>query len=507
MRRRLADADPAVRRVAAEAIGRLGSVAAIPELLAQMRYAQGRVLEHSLVYALIEIGDAPALESAWAQADPAAQRAILLALDQMPAAAVAARLGLEQSRLERRSPAPNGNVDCGAAPRLGHRAGRLCRAAVAGFGSATGSCQCRSSVSWRPFWAMPMCSQRLRSAWKTSPTMRRNVACCCNASSSIPANGSRLPCKRPYHGSSRRPVRNGWPRRSWPSVLTHGRSAMPQLVAQLRGVAERDDFSSKLRLQAIGALRGNPDALPESLFQLALDTAVREEEFELRRLATEALSGAKLTPEQLTSLVGRAAASRTCGAGTVDPGVQTEPPTRRSPIVRCSASARAIHWWWCPIRCSARPLITSVPARNKPSSKLLQARLAGQADQAERLQRIAGSLAERRYSPWAAGVSQQQGGMLHVSCHGLSRWRHWSRLNTYRPHSITPRSARGDRVSQPQFCTQLRTVVGHDEVRDHRTGGGQGREQSAAAVGQRPTQVRGNRTRWISKWPSPAASR
>ena len=47
----------AIQRVAAEALGRIGDRATVPDLLAATAPKLDRVLEHSLTYALIEIGD------------------------------------------------------------------------------------------------------------------------------------------------------------------------------------------------------------------------------------------------------------------------------------------------------------------------------------------------------------------------------------------------------------------------------------------------------------------
>lgn len=73
------------RRAAAEALGRIGDSATIPALLRATGSVGGdRILEHSLLYALIEINDARATrEARQTTAAVSAQRAALLALDQM----------------------------------------------------------------------------------------------------------------------------------------------------------------------------------------------------------------------------------------------------------------------------------------------------------------------------------------------------------------------------------------------------------------------------------------
>lgn len=71
------------RRAAAEAIGRIGDKDAIDDLLAAAADYRGRVLEHSLVYALIEIGDAQLIEAGLASDAPHTRRAAMLALDNL----------------------------------------------------------------------------------------------------------------------------------------------------------------------------------------------------------------------------------------------------------------------------------------------------------------------------------------------------------------------------------------------------------------------------------------
>lgn len=71
------------RRAAAEALGRIGSEAAVPALLVAAGQAADRVLEHSMIYALIEIADAEQTRAALASTGARSRRAALIALDQM----------------------------------------------------------------------------------------------------------------------------------------------------------------------------------------------------------------------------------------------------------------------------------------------------------------------------------------------------------------------------------------------------------------------------------------
>jgi len=71
------------QRAAAEALGRLGQSDAVPPLLAAARQPHDRILEHSLIYALIEIGDAKSTAKGLDTDSPYEKRAALIALDQM----------------------------------------------------------------------------------------------------------------------------------------------------------------------------------------------------------------------------------------------------------------------------------------------------------------------------------------------------------------------------------------------------------------------------------------
>ena len=74
---------PPLQRAAAEAAGRIGDKSAVPVLLAAAGAQHDRVLEHSLTYALIEIGDAAETMAGLQAASPYTRRAALVALDQM----------------------------------------------------------------------------------------------------------------------------------------------------------------------------------------------------------------------------------------------------------------------------------------------------------------------------------------------------------------------------------------------------------------------------------------
>jgi putative membrane-bound dehydrogenase-like protein len=84
LRQLLASPSAAVRRAAAEALGRIGDRQAVPGLLASAAAAADAAAEHSITYALIEIGDPEAAASGLRAPSPRTKRVALIALDAMP---------------------------------------------------------------------------------------------------------------------------------------------------------------------------------------------------------------------------------------------------------------------------------------------------------------------------------------------------------------------------------------------------------------------------------------
>lgn len=77
-------AHPPLRRRAAEALGRIGRSIAAPALIDVLRGPVDPFLEHSVIYALIQIGDRDALRAGLRDPLPLVRKGSLVALDQMP---------------------------------------------------------------------------------------------------------------------------------------------------------------------------------------------------------------------------------------------------------------------------------------------------------------------------------------------------------------------------------------------------------------------------------------
>jgi putative membrane-bound dehydrogenase-like protein len=91
------------RRIAAEALGRMGDKSAVPALLDAVGQPADRALEHSLTFALIELADREGTAVGLKSANPRARRAALVAIDQMGGG----KLGVEAvaAELDARDPA------------------------------------------------------------------------------------------------------------------------------------------------------------------------------------------------------------------------------------------------------------------------------------------------------------------------------------------------------------------------------------------------------------------
>lgn len=79
----LRNGSPLESRLAATALGRIGSADAIPHLMSRLEQPADRALEHSLIYAAIEINDASALRPFLSDKRASVRRAAMIALDQI----------------------------------------------------------------------------------------------------------------------------------------------------------------------------------------------------------------------------------------------------------------------------------------------------------------------------------------------------------------------------------------------------------------------------------------
>ena len=124
----LRDPSDAIKRVAAESLGRIGDPIAVGPLLAASALTEDEVLTHSLIYAIIEIADPRSTRTGLTARSDRTQRAAMIALDQMRPAALDPRTVLR--RLNSSTPliSESANWIAGRHPEWGgHLAGYLAR--------------------------------------------------------------------------------------------------------------------------------------------------------------------------------------------------------------------------------------------------------------------------------------------------------------------------------------------------------------------------------------------
>ena len=307
------------RRVAAEALGRIGDKAAVPVLLEASGSAGDRMTEHSVTYALIEIGDPAGTAAGLPSKNPRTTRAAMVAIDQMDggkldpkfvagllaatdpalresaswivgrhrdwADALAGVLGerldrpdlpaAERAELERQL----GGFS-GAAPIQQLLAARL-RNASAPMAARRGSLQ---AMAWSNLKA-----KDVPPAW---------VAALASVLDGEPANA---PLRAPAIATIR--------------ALPLAKNEAEDLRTRLLGIAADATNPDALRLDALAAVPGGLVKPDEKLYRFSIEKLDRGQTVATRTTAADVLAGARLTTDQLSRL---ADALRSAGPIEVD---------------------------------------------------------------------------------------------------------------------------------------------------------------------------------------------
>jgi putative membrane-bound dehydrogenase-like protein len=307
------------RRAAAEALGRIGDKSAVPALLTAAGETDDRILEHSLTYALIEIGDPKGTEAGLSSKNPRILRSALVALDQMGGGRLAPRfvaglLARTEPGLKETAAWIIGRHRDWAVALAGVLDERLMQIDLAAADRLELERQLGGFAETAPI--QRLLAVRLRDAFAPL-TARRS---CLQAMAWSNLKAPAVP-------------------RDWVDAITwvlEGDPATPELVAaavatlralpvasekagdlpgRLGRIAAEANNSADLRLAALAALPGgliNPD---RKIFQFVLDQLDRERPVAARTTAADVLARSRLTAEQLTRL---ASALRTAGPLEVD---------------------------------------------------------------------------------------------------------------------------------------------------------------------------------------------
>ena len=293
----LGDPSDAVKRVAAEALGRIGDPNAVGSLLAAAAMTEDEVLTHSLVYALIEIGD-PESTKRGLRADAArTQRAAMIALDQMRPAALGPETVI--SRLQSSSDEisiaaqwiASGHPEWGS-HLAAYLEGRL-TGQIGGDSEELGSLLERFAVS---------------------PEIQALLARTVAGSSSVAARRAALVAMA---AASLEEAPKGWAEAIASALrsdsttedallaarrLNRPTAGAPVLDAALLAVADNEMMDPALRIRALDAALGSAEELKPERFELATRQVLPSVAVTARSAAARVLSQARLDTGQLATL-------------------------------------------------------------------------------------------------------------------------------------------------------------------------------------------------------------
>jgi putative heme-binding domain-containing protein len=300
----------AVRRAAAELLGRAGPAGAASLLLTALEHPCDGVLEHSITYALIEQGDADRTAEGLDSLNPRVRKAAMVALDQIPGGGLFPR----DVAAELASPDPSlrdaAAWVAGRHPEWGDAlAGALAQRISRSSASADAGAALRRQLARLA--ASPAVQTLLasRAADGDAAPSERRLALGAMAESGLknvpPAWADAL---EKALGSDDPDVLAG-------AVAAAGRLPLQKDSAggigrKLRDLAARSDLPDAVRIEAIAAAPGSLNDIDPALFEFLTARLSPQAPAAQRIAAAEVLGRARLSPPQLSAL---ADAIRTVG--------------------------------------------------------------------------------------------------------------------------------------------------------------------------------------------------
>jgi putative heme-binding domain-containing protein len=298
----LESASPPLQRAAAEALGRIGNKSGVPALLKASAQPHDRILEHSLIFALIEIADPTGTAQGLLGEAAVEKRAALIALDQMDdgglrAETVAPLLSSSDPILRETSVwiaghhAEWGSELAGffrerlAMKALGAAEAEELKRQLAEFAGSKPVQEIISSVLQDD--AASVAARQLSlqaismASFKAAPAILvQGVIACVGEDNEILLH-SALAAAR---------------------ALTLTKAGAPELSEPLLRVARQTSHPADLRLEALGALPAGAVSLDPELFTLLCGNIDSEKPVLTRGTAAGVLAKAKLTDEQLITV-------------------------------------------------------------------------------------------------------------------------------------------------------------------------------------------------------------
>jgi putative membrane-bound dehydrogenase-like protein len=290
------------RRVAAEAIGRIGDKSAVPALLEALGEPADRALEHSLTYALLEIADRDGTAAGLKSTNVRIRRAALVALDQMDNG------GLESKNVA----AELGSADAA----LKETAWWIASRHPEWGGELAGYLRERLAAKNLPVAEQDELARQLAKFARTAPTQKLLAELLRDPDATRETHRVVLRAMA-QTGLKQAPAEwvagvtqllTGEDAERIREAVTAARSlAVPKeraekLTAALLQIADNDKSAVPLRLAALSAVPGGLAEVKPPHFTLLRTHLDREQPVATRALAVDVLSRAKLNAEQLLAL-------------------------------------------------------------------------------------------------------------------------------------------------------------------------------------------------------------
>jgi putative membrane-bound dehydrogenase-like protein len=292
------------RRAAAEALGRLGDRSAVPPLLEAVGSAADRVLEHSLTFALIEIGDRERTAEGLQSSNVRVRRAALVALDQMDGG------GLQPAEVMKDLASPDSVLKETAwwiASRHPEWGGTLAgflrdRLARPGQAPAERDALVRDLAQFARGPAIQeLLAERLRDPAAPGEAGQTVLRAMAQAGLREAPAAWTTALAQVLTRADAALVREA---AATARALAHGKRRPPELTAALLAVGRNADFPADVRLTALAGVPGGLTELPPPLFTFLRAHLDHEQPVAVRTLAADVLAHAKLNPGQLLALAG-----------------------------------------------------------------------------------------------------------------------------------------------------------------------------------------------------------
>jgi putative membrane-bound dehydrogenase-like protein len=296
------------RRVAAEALGRIGDKRAVPDLLEAAKTldaAPDRMLEHAFTFALIEIADRQQTADGLKATSPAVRREALIALDQMPGGGldpqmVAGLLGSPEPLIRETAGWIVGRHPDWGDALAGYLRARLESLAVSALTVPMG----RELEDQLARFARSASIQKLIAQTldePKSPLLAKRIVLQAMARASL----KELPAVWTpplIDALDNSDAGLGELAVAVARAIPAGKTPDPIFVETLFRVGERNGASAAVRINALAAIPGGLIDVSPPLFEFLRDNLRPEQEVLLRSSAADVLARSKLTTTQLAAL-------------------------------------------------------------------------------------------------------------------------------------------------------------------------------------------------------------